>query len=100
MGMVYYCMISGWIRRLFTPTGTARKAARTYFASQCPEWTFLGTSVRAIEEDRTVVALLYEAPPVRTKPCRYLLYAVSSIDGSVEELPCSPDSPYWITGRR
>jgi hypothetical protein len=52
------------------------------------------------EPDRFVVAVFYEQRGVITMPDPYRLYAVSNDYQRVSELPCGPESPYWIKGRK
>jgi hypothetical protein len=62
-------------------------------------WTALA-SIRADEDDRYVVAVFYSDPNVRVKPPRYLLVALDRALQFIEKLPVSPDSPYFISGRK
>jgi hypothetical protein len=79
-----------------TPPG---KVARLQFQEEYPEYKIAETRIRAAESNRFVVAVFYTTPyPVR--PIPYKLYAVNRDLREVEELPCNPDSPYWIRGRR
>ena len=61
----------------------------------------LGTvRLRANEATRYVFAVFYRDPTHPTIPDPYLLLAVPRDCSSVEELECSPHSPYWIRGRK
>ncbi len=70
---------------------------RAHFDRRHPDWEFLNCSIRAVEADRTVVAVHYREREVRGIVFTYLLYAVLP-GGAIEELDCSSDSPYWIRG--
>ncbi len=76
------------------------RAARRKLAELEPSWRVEGTSLRAREGERTIVAVFYQLPDLPTKPSRYRLFAVDRALQVVEELPCEPGSPYWIRGRR
>lgn len=44
------------------------------------------------------VAVFYREPGLQVVPGRYTIVAVGRRSGSVEDLPLSPQSPYWIRG--
>ncbi len=79
---------------------SARAVARRSFAEQHPGWRCQGTSIRAAEESRFVVAVFYQVPGLPSFPAHYKFYAVSRDFRIAEELPCTPESPYWIRGRK
>ena len=78
------------------------RAALTAVRSCHPDWrawTASG-SVRAVESDRFVVAVFYIAPDVDVRPPRYVLVALNRDLQFLELLPVSPDSPYYVRGRK
>ncbi len=56
------------------------------------------TELRAVEDDRFVVAVLIEPPSSYRGMPRYRLYSISRDFSAVEELPKEPDSPYVFRG--
>ncbi len=78
------------------------RAALQAVRSRHPDWTIWTSSgsVRAVESDRFVVAVFYTAPDVDVTPPRYVLVALDHARQFVEMLPISPDSPYFILGRK
>jgi hypothetical protein len=68
--------------------------------AQHPDWKLCGTSLRATEAERCVVAVFYQESGFLTFPSQYKLFSVPHDLSTVVELPCSPDSPYWIHGRK
>jgi acyl carrier protein len=104
-GRSMWRMFSNAVRALFDPE--MRKTchtARAVFQREYPTLVYEGTSVRAREQDRFVVAVFYRDPGIRTKPCPYKIFRVSSdmehAMENAEELDCNPESLYWIHGRR
>jgi hypothetical protein len=81
-------------------TPPACVAAQKALRDAHPTWEVLGSSMRAREPDRYVVAVFYQEPGRLIKPPRYQLYAVSADLTVVEELPTNSSSPYWIRGRK
>src|SRR4051812_16065644 len=92
------------IRRLLEFLGLWEAApcrhARDHFVASYPTLRKCGTSLRATEPDRFVVAVFYFDPLLPVKPGRYKVYAVSKDLTVVHELTLNPDSPYRIKGRR
>src|SRR5438132_7796812 len=78
----------------------ACRVAREAFGRLRPTWVNCGARVIKREVGRRVVAVFYQEPDVLVRPRRYKLFSVSNDLSSVEELPCNPNSPYWIKGRR
>jgi hypothetical protein len=78
----------------------AGAVARRAFETEHPQFKCGGTQIRATEESRFVVAVFYSQPGLHERPGPYLLYAVARDLGSAQELACSPESPYWIRGRK
>ena len=78
----------------------AAAIARRVFEAEHPQLNCEGTRMRAKEDSRFVVAVFYSQPGFPTRPGPYKLYAVARDFGSAHELDCSPDSPYWIRGRK
>jgi hypothetical protein len=94
-------VIANGMRLLFsTKLRQARKMARLALQTQYPECLYKGTSMRALERDRFVVAVFYEDPQIKTRPLRYKIYGISKDAKSAQELECDPGSPYWICGRK
>lgn len=83
---------------LYSPP--AYTAARERFGSQYPTYTACGIEIRSREHARLVVAIYYQEPGLVTRPPRYKLYAIGNDLSEVSEIPCDPDSPYWIRGRK
>jgi hypothetical protein len=78
----------------------AGAVARRAFEAEHPELKCESTQLRAAEESRLVVAVFYSQPGIPVRPSPYKFYAVAHDSGSAQELACSPDSPYWIEGRK
>jgi hypothetical protein len=78
----------------------AEAAARRTLLEHYPDWEARGTSTRAKEESRFVIAVFYldRSSPIRPLP--YKLFAVPRDLSAAKEIPCTPDSPYWIRGRK
>ena len=76
------------------------KAACERLLLQRPSWVIRDTRVVKREATRCVVAVFYKEPRIITRPTRYKLFGVSNDSLVAEELPCDPDSPYWIRGRK
>ena len=74
--------------------------ARRAFEAQYPRCQYKGCSLRASEAERFVVAVFYSDSDLPSRPSPYKLYSVARDLAKAEELPCTPDSPYWIRGRK
>lgn len=65
-----------------------------------PDCRVSGSSHRASEAERQVIAVFYSLPwPTVVEPEPYWLVAVAQ-NGEVEELPDGHDLPYRILGRK
>lgn len=73
---------------------------RTVFSQREPTMQVVGTKLLKREENRCIVAIFFQEPNKRVKPARYKLFSVSNDTSTIEELPCDPNSPYWIRGRK
>lgn len=83
--------------RAFDPAfRAAREKAIGHIRSGHPDWRVVNVAVRAEEPVRFVFAVFYQEPGVQVVPGRYTIVAVGRLSGSVEDLPLSPQSPYWI----
>jgi hypothetical protein len=78
----------------------ACKATREALRRLQASWIVSETRIIANEGARCVIAVFYDAPGISVKPPRYKLFAVSTDLKTIEELPVTPDSPYWIKGRK
>ena len=80
----------------------ALSAPLQHVVARNPTFSVLSARLRAEEPSRYVFAVFYQDPEVLAKPARYKLVAVDrdGEDDDVEELVTSPDSPYWIRGRK
>ena len=76
------------------------RRAREQFQASHPTLQTCGTSLRATEENRFVVAVFYFDPQRPVKPLPYELFGVSKDLMCADELPMSLDSPYRIRGHR
>jgi hypothetical protein len=65
-----------------------------------PDWRAVGTSHRATEVERDVVAVFYRLPRVVTFPTPYCLVAVNRTSRIAVELPDDDNSVYAIRGRK
>ena len=52
------------------------------------------------EGDRWIVRIFYQDPARLCKPSPYRVFWVSAELKQITELPCGPDSPYYIFGRK
>jgi len=77
-----------------------QQAAKIKLAQDHPDCTAVDRRTLRTEPDRFIVAVFYEQRGVIVRPVRYRLYAVSNDYQRVSELPCGPESPYWIKGRK
>jgi hypothetical protein len=87
-------------QRLGLAETPAEAVARRVFSEEHSELRCDGATTRATEESRFVVAVFYDDPKRPARPSPYKLYAVARDLSTAEELSCSPDSPYWIRGRK
>ena len=85
---------------LFDPAvHDAKRKARQYVETNHPHWRVGGVSLRANEPERFVFAVFYtRETPQRPDP--YLLVFVAKQSSIIEEENPSPDSKYWIRGRK
>lgn len=93
-GMLVY----GFVRMLLLPTKarTTAKRVRNWFGEQFPNLRILSVAVRAIEPERYVIAVRYEAPQTRSYPTARRYFAVSGAGGDdVVELP---HEDWWPRG--
>lgn len=81
-------------------THPACRRAKEWLVHREPSWRIVDTIIRADEAARFIVAVFYQKPDVMRRPCVYKLFAVPKDDGVVTEIECSPESPYWIRGRK
>ena len=79
---------------------TASNAATTFVDDEFSELTPEGTRGLADEHDRYVFAVFYRELERITIPTPYKVIAVNKRQGSAEELELTPESPYWIRGRK
>ncbi|MBX7115809.1 MAG: hypothetical protein K1X64_15885 [Myxococcaceae bacterium] len=81
---------------------TAEAAAKKAFAALYPEEQAINTMVRAREDHRLVIAVLYGRPgiPPSAGLGPYKLFAVHKDDLAVEELSPEAGAPYQIRGVR
>jgi len=75
---------------------TARHAVRDRHL----DWQVLGSTHRATEPGRDVVAVFYQQRANHRRPSPYLLVAVARESGATEELPTDGGSPYAFKGRK
>jgi hypothetical protein len=78
------------------PCRIARQALRNDYPTYMP----IGTRLRATEPRRYVVAVFYKEPEIVHRPSPYKLYEVSPDLTTATEVPCNPESPYWIQDRK
>lgn len=76
------------------------KAARTQLSQREPNLRILETRLIKRETHTWIVAVFFEEPHAPVRPSRYKLFSVSDDLSMIVELPCGPDSPYWIKGRK
>lgn len=89
------------LRHLFDPTfKAARLRAIEHVRRSHPDYVVGSASLRADEPGRHVFAVGYRRDGHRTIPDPYLIVAVPKHVGEVEELVLTPQSPYWIRGRK
>jgi hypothetical protein len=89
------------LRHLFDPqVKAARQRALQHLRLKHPDYIVGSARLRAGETGRYIFAVFYNEPDQPTIPERYLLIAVPKDGASVEELECTPQSPYWIRGRK
>lgn len=85
--------------RAFDPEfRAAREKAIGHIRAGHLDWRVVNAAVRAEEPDRFVFAVFYQESGLRVVPGRYAIVAVGRRNGSVEDLPLSPQSPYRIRG--
>ena len=69
--------------------------ARRAFQEAYPAHPLSDAWVRAVEPERTVVAVFYQVGSHRVKPSPYKVFAVARHTNQAEELSYDPISPYW-----
>lgn len=74
--------------------------ARRAFEDQHPELRCEHARIRVREKSRVVVAVFFSRPGVLQRPLPYKLYAIQNDLSVAEELSSTPDSHYWIRGRK
>jgi hypothetical protein len=74
-------------------------AVRTALRQREPTFEILGTNLLRHEADNWIVAIFFREPNVQVKPPRYKVFSVSDDMSRIDELPCGPNSRYWIRGR-
>lgn len=74
-------------------------AALKFIRDRRPDWKVAGTSHRASEAERDVIAVFYMPPDVVVEPTPYQLVAVYR-NGEIAELSDDVGSPYRILGRK
>mgnify|MGYP001260800442 CR=1 FL=1 len=79
---------------------SAGRVAENFLRSQHPDLLVHGTQLRAKEPERIVLAVFYDEPHVWSRPPRYPLVAVDRRSRDASHLETSPESPYWIHGRK
>ncbi len=90
-----------FLRSIFD--GEARSAGRVakdFVRAQCPDLMVHGTRFCAKEPERMVFAVFYDEPSFRSRPPRYRFVAVDRESGDASLLETTPESPYWIRGRK
>ena len=78
----------------------AGRLAASAFADANPEFRVHNASLRADEDSRYVFAVFYSNPDRLVKPGPYAIVAVDRVTNATEVLDLTPDSPYWIRGRK
>ena len=78
----------------------AGKVAASAVADAHPEYDVHNASLRAAEDTRFVFAVFYSIPNQTMRPGPYTLVAVSRDSTTTEIIHPTPDSPYWIRGRK
>jgi hypothetical protein len=76
------------------------RVARAQLRERYPGFLPRDARLLASESDRCVVAVFYQEPDKITRPMKYKLFGVSPDLTIVTELPCTPESPYWIRDRK
>jgi hypothetical protein len=74
-------------------------AVRTALRQREPTFEILETKLLRREADKWIVAVLFRSQ-TQVKPPRYKVFSVSDDMSRIDELPCGPNSPYWIRGRK
>lgn len=82
------------------PLKEARQRVTDYVKKNHQDLQITNLSLRAKEPTRYIFAVFYNQEDKQVIPGRYLLISISRENGYIEELPTSPDSPYWIRGRK
>ena len=91
----------GWWQRRRERQALVRKTcefAQSVFASAHPEATVAGAQMRAVEEDRVVIAVFLQPPYAFRGTPHYRLVAVLNDLSGWEELPKDTNSPYVLRG--
>lgn len=90
-----------WLRSIFDSRIKSSGAlACSFIGARHPEFIVNGVSLRAREAERFVFAVFYLRASLPARPSSYCIVAVTRDSDEISELPLSPDSRYWITGRK
>ena len=79
---------------------SAAAIAKEFLRSRHPDLLVHGTWFRAKEPERFVFAVTYDRPGLPSRPSPYKLVAVDRQSGEASFLETTPDSPYWMHGRK
>ena len=79
---------------------SAGRAAMAFLRSQSPGAVVHGARLRAKEPERIVFAVVYDEPGVPSRPSPYRLISVDRSSGGTAFLEMTPESPYWLRGRK
>ena len=79
---------------------SAGRAAKDFLRSQSPEAVVHAARLRAKEPERIVFAVVYDEPGIPSRPSPYRLISVDRSSGRTAFLETTPESPYWIRGRK
>ena len=89
------------LKQLFdSDARTAGRLAASRFADANPTFRVHNASLRAAEDSRFVFAVFYSNPDRLVKPGPYAIVAVDRATNETTTLEHTPDSPYWIRGRK
>jgi len=78
----------------------ACRAARRVVRDRHPDWRLCGSTHRATEPGRDVVAVFHQQLGLRHRPTPYRLVVVDRGAGAAEVLPDDPGSPYAFKNYR
>ncbi|MET0102604.1 MAG: hypothetical protein ABW078_12805 [Sedimenticola sp.] len=89
------------LRHFFDPNvKVACQRAVQHVREKHPDYFVGSARLRAEEEARYVIAVFYRDPANPKIPDPYMLFTIPKNGGTVQELECTPQSPYWIRGRK